>query len=106
MSGAKLMPVTVLDWRALRRNSLLGFVKIQLGTMEISDVSVNTSHGRVWAGLPSKPMIDRDGNAMRGDDGKIRYVPLMKWTSKESGDRFSESVTAALEEKFPGSTTE
>lgn len=101
MSATKLMPVTLLNWKPMRRNSLLGFAEIRLGAMIINDVTINNSSGRLWAGLPSKPMIDRDGNAMRNEQGKIKYVPLVQWASKESGDRFSESVIAALDEKFP-----
>lgn len=104
MSGAKPMPCALLEWKPLRKNSLLGFAKIQLGALTIRDVSVNTSNGRTWANLPSKPMIDRDGNAMRDDTGKIRYVPLLEWATKESGNRFSEAVIAAVEEQYPGAT--
>lgn len=104
MSETKLMAVTILEWRPMKRNSLLGFASIQLGALKIKDVTVNTNSGRLWAGLPSKPMVDRDGNAMRNDQGKIRYVPLLEWDSKAAGDRFSASVVAALEVAHPGAT--
>jgi len=106
MSETKLMPVMILDWRPMKRNSLLGFAKIQLGALKISDVTVNTNSGRLWAGLPSKPMIDRDGAAMRNDQGKIRYVPILEWDNKGTGDRFSDSVVSALEAAHPGATRE
>lgn len=96
------MKAACLAWKALRRNTLLGFAKVQLGALIINDVSINTSNGRTWANMPSKPMVDRDGNAMRGADGKMRYVPLLEWATKEAGDRFSEAVIAAVEEKEPG----
>lgn len=105
MSAAKLMPVVILEWRALRKNSLLGFASIQLGALKIKDVTVNTSNGRLWAGLPSKPMIDRDGAVLRNEQGKIRYVPILEWDNKGTGDCFSESVVAALEESHPGATS-
>lgn len=104
MSETKPMPVVILDWRPMKRNSLLGFVKLQLGALKITDVTVNTSNGRLWAGLPSKPMIDRDGNAMRNEQGKIRYVPILEWENKGTGDRFSDSVVSALEVAHPGAT--
>jgi len=106
MSETKPMPVVILDWRPMKRNSLLGFAKIQLGALKISDVTVNTNSGRLWAGLPSKPMIDREGAAMRNDAGKIRYVPILEWDNKNTGDRFSDSVVAALEAAHPGATRE
>lgn len=100
------MKATCLAWKAMRRNSLLGFAKIQLGALTINDVTVNTSNGKTWANLPSKPMIDRDGNAMRSPEGKMKYVPLLEWATRESSDRFSEAVIAAIEEKEPGALTE
>lgn len=106
MSGAKPMPVVILDWRPMRRNSLLGFASIQLGALKIKDVTVNIHTGRKWAGMPGKPMTDKEGNAMRNEQGKIRYVSLLEWDNKGTADRFSDSVIAALEEKFPGSTGE
>lgn len=104
MSTTKPMPVTILDWRPMKRNSLLGFAKIQLGALKISDVTVNTNSGQIWAGLPARPMIDREGAVLRNDAGKTRYVPILEWDSKAAGDRFSESVVAALEAAFPGAT--
>lgn len=106
MSGTKPMPVVVLEWRPMKRNSLLGFAHIQLGALKIKDVTVNINTGRLWAGLPAKPMIDRDGNAIRNEQGKIKYVPILEWDNKATGDRFSESVILALEEKHPGATKE
>lgn len=104
MSGKGPMPCVLLDWKPMRRNSLLGFANVQLGALKIKDVAVNTSNGRTWANLPSKPMIDRDGNVTRDENGKIRYLPLLEWSSRESSDRFSEAVIAAVEEKNPGAT--
>lgn len=101
MSEQKLMPVVLLEWRPMRRNSLLGFAKIQLGALKISDISLNTSNGRTWANLPSKPMLNRDGQAMRDDKGKIRYSPMLEWNSKDTADRFSASVIAAVQEQYP-----
>lgn len=102
MSETKLMAVTILEWRPMKRNSLLGSVSLQLGALKIKDVTVNTNSGRIWAGMPAKPMVDRDGNAMRNEQGKIRYVPILEWDTKTAGDRFSASVVAALEVAHPG----
>lgn len=96
------MPVIILEWRPLRKNSLLGFAKIQLGALRINDVAINTSNGRTWANLPSKPMVNRDGQAMKDEAGKIKYVPLLEWSSREASDRFSESVIASMNEAHPG----
>ena len=66
--------VKILDWRPLKKNSLLGFAKVELPSgMVISDVTILTGEHGPWASPPSKPMIDRDGVAMKDAAGKLRY---------------------------------
>jgi hypothetical protein len=101
MSEHTRMPVMILEWKPMNRNTLFGFAKLQLGALTISDCPVHETAGRKWVGLPSKPMIDGDGNAKRDDAGKLRYAPLLQWATKAASDRFSDSVIAALEEKHP-----
>jgi hypothetical protein len=99
----KPMPVILLDWRPMRKNSLLGFAKIKLGALEISDVTVHTANGRKWAGLPSKPILDRDGTVKRDGD-KIVYAKVLSWSDRGASDRFSEGVLLAIEANHPGAT--
>jgi hypothetical protein len=101
MSAQGLMAVTVLEWKPVARNTLLGFAKLQLGALTIMDCPVHNTQGRLWCGLSSKPMVDSSGNARKDDGGKIKYVPLLQWATKEAGTRFSDSVIAALKEKHP-----
>jgi hypothetical protein len=100
------MKAICLAWKPMRRNTLLGFAKVQLGALIINDVTINTSNGRTWANMPSKPMVDREGAAVKTAEGKTRYIPLLEWASRESSDRFSEAVVAAVEEHTPGALTE
>jgi len=100
MSEQSMMPVVILDWKPLAKNSLLGFVKLRLGALEIIDVTIHCKEGSYWAGLPSKAQIDRDGNTRKAD-GKVQYSPVIAWSTKEARDRFSASVIAALREKHP-----
>jgi DNA-binding cell septation regulator SpoVG len=95
--------VRILDWRPLRRNSLLGFAKVELPSgMVIADVTVLNGERGPWASPPSKPMIDRDGVALRDEKQKIRYQPIIEFTSKNIRDRFSDQVIAALKLAHPG----
>lgn len=90
------MPVILLAWKAVWKGSLRGFATIQLGrSLKITDVSVLSSNGKLWASLPSKPLIS-DGKALLDDRGKQRYVPIIEWTSKQASDRFSAAVVAAI----------
>jgi hypothetical protein len=95
--------VVVLEWREVRRNSLLGFVRVQMPSgMILSEISINLTSGRYWAGAPSKPMIDREGVALRDDGGKIRYSPpLITFASKGLIDTWSGAIVAALRRAHP-----
>jgi hypothetical protein len=99
------IPLVLLSWKPLVRNSLRGFAKVRIGrAMIVHDVAVHNSGGRRWAQLPAKPQVDASGVAKRDDRGKILYTPLVEWADRETADRFSESVISAVEELNPGAT--
>jgi hypothetical protein len=99
------MQLSLLAWRSLPRNSLRGFATIKLGkSLSVKDVAVHCSHGKRWAALPSKPQIDRDGNALKDEKGKVKYVPILEWLDRAVGDDFSNSVIEAIEAQYPGQT--
>lgn len=104
MSEQKPMPVELISWKSIERNTLRGFAVVRLGALKISDVAIHRKGDRAWAQLPAKPQISSDGNVRRGDTGKILYVPVIEWATRESSDRFSEAVVAAVEAQNPGAT--
>jgi hypothetical protein len=97
------VPIALLDWKPIKRNSLRGFAKVRYGSLTVRDVSVHTANGKRWANMPSKPIVGQDGVAQKDGD-KIRYVPILEWTSRDASDKFSEEVIAAVEREYPGST--
>lgn len=101
------MPIALLAWKPIKKNTLRGFANVRLGAaLSIKDVAVHTKNGKRWASLPSKPMLGADGNAKRSDDGKVQYVPILEWLDREVADRFSAGVIAAVEREHPGGTAD
>jgi hypothetical protein len=102
-TGTPTRPALVIEAFAEKRsNSLRGFCKVALASgLIIHDVSIHTSNGKAWASPPSKPMLDRDGHAMRDGDGKVRYTPILGFATKEHRDRFSEMVVTAVRQAHP-----
>jgi len=99
------MPVSLLEWKSLPRNTLRGFATIRLGkSLRISDVAVHCSYGKRWAQLPSKAALDKNGAAQRDEKGKIKYIPVLLWLNREAADEFSASVIEAIEREHPGAT--
>jgi hypothetical protein len=92
----------ILDWRPLRKNSLLGFVSVELPSgMTIADVTILTGPNGPWASPPAKPQIDRTGAVMKGANGKTVYLPIINFTSKERRNAFSDHVIAAMRAAHP-----
>jgi hypothetical protein len=97
------LSVQVESFTPRRSNTLFGFATVFIPEMHlrIFDLSVHEKNGKRWASLPSKPWVDRDGVAKRGDDGKIIYVPTIQFTDFATRDAFSDRVIAALLEFAP-----
>jgi DNA-binding cell septation regulator SpoVG len=94
--------VRVLEWRPLQKGALLGFAKVEMPSgMVIAEVTIMRGERGEWASPPSKPLVGRDGTAMKDAGGKPRYVPLVSFTSKELRDRFSTAVIEALRTTHP-----
>ena len=89
-------------WKPLRKGSLVGFVSITMPSgITIHEVSVLETNGKFWASPPSKPMIDRNGVVMTGDDGKRRYTPIIEFVDRDTRSRWSNAVIEALRTAEP-----
>jgi hypothetical protein len=95
-------PITVSDWKPRQSGSLRGFCTVQLPSgMILHEVSIHARNGSWWASPASKPMIGKDGTALRDDAGKVRYAPIVSFDSKQTRDRLSQSVVEALRRVHP-----
>jgi hypothetical protein len=96
------MPIQILEFRPLRKRSLVGFAKVeQPPGMIITDVVILTGDRGPWASPPSKPMLGADGVVLKSDNGKIRYTPIIEFTSREVRNRWSAAVIEALRKSYP-----
>jgi len=87
----------VEEFAFVSKNTLVGFVRVRTPSgIVFHDVGVHKKGDSTWASPPSRPMIGRDGTLMRDAAGKIRYVSVIKFTSKEVRSKFSTLVIAAL----------
>ena len=97
-----MSPIQIREWRPLRKGSLVGFAKVELPSgMILNDVTILSGDRGAWASPPSKPMIDRDGIAMKDANGKLKYSPVVEFASKEVRERFSNAVVEALRVMHP-----
>jgi hypothetical protein len=91
------------DFRALRRNTLVGFAVVTVAELRLTirDVAIHQKADSRWAQLPAKPQV-KDGALIKdAATGKIAYTPVMEFTNKAVRDAFSAAVIAAVLEQAP-----
>jgi hypothetical protein len=94
----------LLGWRPVRQGRLYGFAEIELPIgLIIGEIPLLRGSEGLWAVLPSKPELDRDGRTVRtGGDGKALYREIMRWRSRRLRTAFSERVVALVRAAHPG----
>jgi hypothetical protein len=102
MTGREHPPrqMRLVGWRPLVKQSLRGFAVVAMPNgLVIYEVVIGESDGRHWAHLPSRPMLDHDGNPIRDGAGKLRYAPVLEWSSSKLRHKFSRRVVELVREE-------
>jgi hypothetical protein len=95
-------PILISDWKPRLSGTLRGFCTVHLPSgLTLHEVSVHTRDGSWWVMPASKPMISKDGAALRDADGRIRYSPIVSFESRQARDRFNAGVLDALRLAHP-----
>jgi hypothetical protein len=91
--------ITILEWRPIERGTLIGFarVRVELWHLVFDGCAVHRKGERQWVALPARPQLDKDGQALRDESGKVKYAPCVWFSDRTVADRFSASVLAALD---------
>jgi len=91
------------QFRPLRKNTLRGFARVRFPSgLILDEVSIHASEsGKAWAAPPARPVIDPEGNPVRGRDGKLRYAAVVSFSEAKVRTSWSEQCVAAVREKFP-----
>jgi hypothetical protein len=98
-----MLYVEAQNFRALRRNTLRGFLDVFVPTLGITirGVSLHQRDGRWWASAPGRARVGQDGVQRRDSGGQLQFVPVFEFLDRAAQDRFSEAVLAALHVSRP-----
>jgi hypothetical protein len=92
----------LVSWQPFRNGPLRGFACVELPIgLKIFDVPIRTRRNGLWAGLPAKPQIDRDGRRKTDADGKPIYADVLRWRDRELADRFRSAVVELVRLAHP-----
>ena len=92
--------IVISGWKPRQSGTLRGFCTAHLPSgMILHEIGIH--NGSWWASPASKPMLSKDGTALRDDAGKVRYSPIVSFTDKQTRDRLSRSVVEALRRAHP-----
>jgi hypothetical protein len=101
--GYKARPrqMELLEWRPARKNTLVGFVSIELSNgLQVDDIAVHVRGGKAWVSFPARPMLNADGRQVMRD-GRPQYISMMCWRSRDLADRFSVAVVELVRNAYP-----
>jgi hypothetical protein len=102
--GGDITDIIVMRFDRVDRPGVLrGHATLHLPRLRLTlfGCPVFVSDAGKWVGLPSKPMLDRDGNVRRDGAGKPTFVPMLAWDSRTLQASFSRSAIAALDHFDP-----
>jgi hypothetical protein len=90
------------EFRPQVKNTLVGFVSGRLDcgdgvVLDLADLAVHQRDGKCWISWPARPLLDRDGHALRHENGKIRYSgPLVQPADRAVAARIEAAILAAV----------
>jgi hypothetical protein len=94
--------IVISDFKALHRNTLRAFFTAAMPSdLVFHELALHYRDGVWWVAPASKPMLSKDGAALRDDAGKVRYSPIVSFRTKQARDHFNRVVIAALKLAHP-----
>ncbi len=86
------------SYTPIGKNSLVGKCDLHISELRLTvrGVLILESHGQRWASLPSPAMLDKNGVALRGDDGRIKYANIFTFDTRDVRDAFSRAAIDAV----------
>ncbi|PWT80802.1 MAG: hypothetical protein C5B58_10930 [Acidobacteria bacterium] len=87
--------VKILEWRPFQKNTLQGFVRIELPSgLILNHVAIHEQGASRWICPPAREWKNRDGVKA--------YAKFIEFTSRTVGDRFRDAVLGALDTHLAG----
>ena len=87
--------VKIENFKPHVKNTLFGFVDVRLPCgLTICGVTLHRKDGSRWCGMPAREYLK--------DDGTKSWLPVIKFDSRQTADKFRDEVFAAYDESEAG----
>jgi hypothetical protein len=94
--------VVIEEFVVVTKATLRGFARVRLPSgLVLHDVAIHQRDGTAWASPASKPVLNRDGQQMKDQNGKLLWSPIISFTSREVRDRLNTAILDALRQSRP-----
>jgi hypothetical protein len=96
------LTINCVEFRPLHHNALCGFAVIEIAEMRLTirDVAILQKNESRWAQLPARPQITKDLTVVKDPaTGKVQFVVIMNFTSRQVRDAFSAGAVRAVLER-------
>lgn len=88
------MRFKITGWKPFRKSSLYGFADVCFnGELHVRKIAIRSNDHGFWAALPSSKWEARDG--------KVKYDPIVEFSTKGRGRAFSDALVASLQREYP-----
>jgi hypothetical protein len=85
-----------------RAGSMIAFLSVQTSSgMILHDLRLMTGHDGFWIALPSKLLVDADGQPRTDLAGKKQYAPLIEFHDAKVAANFKRQVLDAVRREHP-----
>ena len=95
-------PPIIEEFIPVIRNTLRGFARARMPSGTIfHDIGIHQQGAAAWASPPSRARLDRDQRQMKDAAGKLLWLPVVTFETRELRDRFSSSIVEAVRAAYP-----
>jgi hypothetical protein len=92
----------LVSFKPIAKGGLLGLATVELPSgLKLIDCAILRGQNGTWAALPSRPILDNAGRHAK-PSGKGQYTPAAAWRDRDLQNRWSDSVIALIEARYPG----
>jgi hypothetical protein len=87
-----------LSFKPITKNTLRGFAKVRINELGlvIGDVTLHQKNTSRWASLPAKPQMHDGALVSDPHTGRLAYVAVLEFETREARDIFSMAVWNAV----------